>query len=105
MDLILASTSSYRKKLLQRLGIPFSCRAPECEETALPGETAAQLAGRLALLKATAVARQLPGVMVIGSDQVASIDGLPLIRLADLLREAGLDPLGSVCLSGKSGGQ
>jgi septum formation protein len=75
MDLILASTSVYRKNLLQRLGIAFDCHAPGCDETALAGEAAPQLAGRLALLKARAVANRFPGALVVGSDQVASIDG------------------------------
>jgi len=70
--LILASTSTTRRELLQRLALPFECIAPEVDETAQVGETAAQLAHRLAELKAAAVAQQYPDAWVIGSDQVAS---------------------------------
>jgi septum formation protein len=69
--LILASTSPYRRLLLARLGLPFECVAPAAEEVRLPGEPAAQMATRLARLKAEAVARQYPAAVVIGSDQVA----------------------------------
>ena len=69
--LILASTSRYRRALLERLGLPFECIAPEVDEAAQPGEAAADLAARLARLKAEAVARRRPGDVVIGSDQVA----------------------------------
>jgi septum formation protein len=69
--LILASTSPYRRLLLARLGLPFECVAPAAEEVRLPGEPAAQMAIRLARLKAEAVARQYPAAVVIGSDQVA----------------------------------
>jgi septum formation protein len=69
--LILASTSSYRRALLERLRIPFECRAPGVDERRLDGEPAAQLAVRLAGLKAAAVARDWPGAFVVGSDQVA----------------------------------
>ncbi len=74
--LILASTSVYRRALLERLGLPFTCVAPECDETALPEETPAQQAQRLALAKALAVAHRCDSpAVVIGSDQVASCDG------------------------------
>jgi septum formation protein len=69
--LILASTSPYRRLLLARLGLPFECVAPAAEETRLPGEPAAQMAARLACLKAEAVAARHPDAVVIGSDQVA----------------------------------
>lgn len=75
MDLILASTSPYRQRLLERLQIPFHCRAPETDETPLPGEAPAPLAARLAHAKAAAVAARHPGALVIGSDQVASLEG------------------------------
>ena len=75
MDLILASTSPYRERLLSRLGIPFICQAPDTEESRLPGEKPEQLALRLALAKAHRVADYNPGAWVIGSDQVASVDG------------------------------
>lgn len=69
--LILASTSPYRRALLERLGLPFACVAPGADETRLPGEPAAAMAERLARLKAEAVAIQYPDAIVIGSDQVA----------------------------------
>jgi septum formation protein len=67
----LASTSRYRKELLERLALSFSCVAPGVDETALPGESARALVSRLASAKATAVASQHPQAWVIGSDQVA----------------------------------
>lgn len=73
--LILASTSPYRRDLLARLRLPFEAVAPEVDETALPGETPAALAERLALAKARAVAATRPGAVVLGSDQVADLDG------------------------------
>jgi len=69
--LILASTSPYRRSLLERLPIPFECVAPRTDESPTAGEAPAQLALRLARLKAEAVAAQQPGSVVIGSDQVA----------------------------------
>jgi len=69
--LILASTSRYRRALLERLGVPFSCIAPDVDEAFLPGESAAALVTRLARAKAAAVASQNPQAWVIGSDQVA----------------------------------
>lgn len=76
--LILASTSRYRAELLSRLRLPFSCANPEVEEAALPGEAPTALATRLARAKAAAVAARHPGAWVIGSDQVAELDGAPL---------------------------
>ncbi|MFV8817315.1 Maf family protein [Haliea sp. E17] len=75
MTLILASTSRYRKSLLQRLQIPFECRSPEVDESPLPGEPAEALALRLAGAKASAIASQAPEAWVLGSDQVAVVDG------------------------------
>ena len=75
MDLILASTSVYRRRLLERLQLPFRCIAPGTDESALADETPMQLAERLALAKAQAVAREHPQALVIGSDQVASLQG------------------------------
>ena len=69
--LILASTSRYRRALLGRLGVPFDCVAPDVDEARLPGESAVDLAARLARLKAEAVSRLHPAAVVIGSDQVA----------------------------------
>ncbi len=73
--LILASTSRYRRELLERLRLPFVVQAPEVDETPLPGEQPAALASRLALAKASTVARLHPAAVVIGSDQVAELDG------------------------------
>ena len=77
-QLILASTSVYRRELLQRLAVPFSVCAPHVDEQALPNETPKNLALRLALAKANAVATQHPNAVVIGSDQVADLHGKAL---------------------------
>jgi septum formation protein len=74
-QLILGSTSRYRRELLQRLRLPFDVLAPEVDETPLPGEAPAALALRLALAKAQAVAALHSGAVVIGADQVADLDG------------------------------
>jgi len=76
--LILGSTSRYRRELLERLRLPFECVAPQVDETPLAGERPADLALRLALAKARAVAALSPGAVVIGSDQVADLDGEPI---------------------------
>jgi septum formation protein len=76
--LILASTSRYRRELLQRLRLPFDVHSPEVDEVAQPGEAPAALALRLALEKAKAVAQRFPAAVVIGSDQVADLDGTPI---------------------------
>ncbi len=76
--LVLGSTSRYRQELLQRLRVPFSVAAPDVDETPQTGEAPAELAMRLALAKARAVASTFPQAVVIGSDQVADLDGVPL---------------------------
>lgn len=76
--LILGSTSAYRRELLERLRVPFSIESPHVDESPLPGEWPADLARRLALAKAQAVAARFPDCVVIGSDQVADLDGHPL---------------------------
>jgi septum formation protein len=76
--LILGSTSVYRRELLGRLNVPFSVESPDVDETPRPGEQPADLAQRLALAKALAVAARFPDCVVIGSDQVADLDGQPL---------------------------
>jgi septum formation protein len=76
--LILGSTSAYRRELLERLRIPFSVVAPEVDETPQDGESPKELACRLALAKARAVAIRFPECVVIGSDQVADLDGMAL---------------------------
>jgi septum formation protein len=76
--LILGSTSAYRRELLQRLRIPFNVVAPDVDETPQAGERPSELARRLALAKARAVAQRHPSALVIGSDQVADLGGEPI---------------------------
>ncbi|AVZ80673.1 septum formation inhibitor Maf [Zoogloeaceae bacteirum Par-f-2] len=71
MKLVLASTSAYRRMLLERFGIPFITDRPDVDETPHPGETPPQTAERLAIAKARAVAATHPEALIIGSDQVA----------------------------------
>jgi len=84
--LILGSTSAYRRELLQRLRLPFDVVAPDVDETPLAGETPETLARRLGLAKARAVAALHPEAVVIGSDQVADLDGEPLGKPGDHAR-------------------
>jgi septum formation protein len=77
-QLVLASTSRYRRALLERLGTPFECADPQADEARLPNEASAATALRLAEAKARAVAIRFPGALIIGSDQVASCEGVPL---------------------------
>ena len=77
-QLILASTSRYRRELLARLRLPFDVVSPEVDESPLPGESPATLAQRLALAKAHAVSKRHPDAVVIGSDQVADLSGEPI---------------------------
>lgn len=76
--LILGSTSPYRRELLGRLHVPFEVQSPHVDETPLPHESPANLAIRLALAKARAVAQLHPDCVVIGSDQVADLEGQAL---------------------------
>jgi septum formation protein len=76
--LILGSTSRYRRELLQRLRVPFEVVSPDMDETPLANEAPQALATRLALAKAKAVAALHPNAVVIGSDQVADLNGEPL---------------------------
>ncbi len=77
--LVLASTSRYRRELLERLGLRFEVARPDVDEAALPGETPRDLAIRLAQAKAEAVARQRSdGAWALGSDQVADVEGRAL---------------------------
>ena len=71
MKLVLASTSAYRRELLQRFGLPFEVARPDIDESPLPGETPQATAERLAVEKARAVAGQFEDALIIGSDQVA----------------------------------
>ena len=98
MDLILASTSPYRRELLERLGIPFTSIAPDCDEAAFKhsGLSPREVAGELARQKAASVARRFPAAVVIGSDQVLDFDGEVLGKagseegaVSQLLRLAG----------------
>ena len=84
--LVLASTSRYRHELLQRLRLPFEVRAPQVDETARAGETPRELSRRLALAKADAVAALDAEAVVIGSDQVADLDGTPVGKPGDHAR-------------------
>jgi septum formation protein len=74
-QLVLASTSPYRRELLQRLGLPFEVASPDVDESPLPGESPTATADRLAVAKARAVAPRFPRALIIGSDQVAHLDG------------------------------
>lgn len=73
--LVLASTSPFRKELLGRFGVPFETASPHSNETPLPGEAPDDLVARLAEAKARAVSNQYPEALIIGSDQVAVLDG------------------------------
>ena len=73
--LVLASTSPFRRELLDRLGLAYDTAAPDIDESRLPDETAAALVMRLAEAKARAVAQDFEGALIIGSDQVATLDG------------------------------
>jgi 7-methyl-GTP pyrophosphatase len=76
--LVLASTSRYRRELLQRLGLPFECSSPGVDESVLEGELPARAAERLSAAKARAVADRFPDALIIGSDQVAYCGDLRL---------------------------
>lgn len=78
MRLVLASTSPYRRELLARLGVPFEVAAPDVDETPLAGESPDDTAQRLSVLKARAVAEAFPDALIIGSDQVALLEGRQL---------------------------
>lgn len=73
--LVLASTSPYRRELLNRLGLPFDVANPRADESPLPDEAPENLALRLSEVKARAVALAYPDALIIGSDQVATVDG------------------------------
>lgn len=91
--LVLASTSRYRRELLERLRIPFATDRPELDEAPLDSESPEATARRLAEAKARAVASRHPGALVIGSDQVASCDGTRLDKPGDhenAVRQLGL---------------
>ncbi len=75
MDLILASSSPFRRKLLEQLKLPFETSSPDIDETPLANESPEELVERLAIAKAKVIADSCPGCLVIGSDQVAVHDG------------------------------
>jgi septum formation protein len=82
--LLLASSSVYRRELLQRLQLPFEWASPAIDETPDPLEAPAAVAERLAYAKAAALAQRYPRHLIIGSDQVASLDGTLLGKPGDL---------------------
>jgi septum formation protein len=86
--LVLASTSPYRRELLSRLGLPFEVARPEVDETPLTGESPEALARRLAGAKARAISLRQPDAWVIGSDQVAELDGSALGKPGSFERAA-----------------
>jgi septum formation protein len=111
-DLILASTSAYRRALLERLGLPFATVRPEVDESPRPGEHPQTLAVRLARAKAEAVAATAGPAWVIGSDQVAELDGRALGKpgttdnaIAQLRSMSGHEVrfLTALCLAGPDG--
>ncbi|MCT9843244.1 septum formation inhibitor Maf [Enterobacter sp. FS01] len=75
-NLILASTSPYRRVLLEKLGLPFECAAPNVDESPQPGESPRHLVVRLAQEKAKSLAARFPDHLIIGSDQVCVLDGM-----------------------------
>ncbi|MFA5488175.1 MAG: Maf family nucleotide pyrophosphatase [Candidimonas sp.] len=86
MRLILASSSRYRQEMLARLNLPFTALPPDVDETPLPGERPADLAVRLSVAKAGAVAARADDAIVIGSDQVAVLDGEAMGKPGDFER-------------------
>mgnify|MGYP000258701457 CR=1 FL=1 len=78
MKLILASSSPYRKSLLEKLGLEFTCISPNVDEASVANETPQELAARLSIAKARAIARNHSDALIIGSDQVAWLDGCQL---------------------------
>ena len=95
--IVLASTSPYRRELLERLGIAFEVARPEVDEAALAGENSDALAIRLAEAKGRAVAGHYPDALIIGSDQVADLDGRQLHKPGN--RDNAIDQL--VAASGR----
>lgn len=89
--LILASTSPYRRDLLKKLGLSFECAAPGIDESRHRNESAHALASRLAQEKAAAIAEQRDEGLIIGSDQVAALEGILIGKPGS--REAAIDQL------------
>ncbi|MGV3592854.1 MAG: Maf family protein [Gammaproteobacteria bacterium] len=86
MQLVLASSSRYRRALLEQLRLPFVCASPDVDETPQPDEAVADLVARLALAKARALAARFPDALIIGSDQACSLDGRILGKPGDASR-------------------
>lgn len=86
MQLVLASSSRYRRALLERLRLPFVCASPDVDETPLPGEPVDALVARLALNKARALAARFPDALIIGSDQACALDAEILGKPGDAMR-------------------
>lgn len=86
MQLVLASSSPYRRALLEQLRLPFTCASPDVDETPQPGEAVSDLVARLALAKARALAAQYPDALIIGSDQACALDGRILGKPGDAER-------------------
>lgn len=78
--IVLASSSRYRRELMERLGLPFSCASPQFDEAPLPGENAEALVRRLSAGKAGSLAGAHPAALIIGSDQVAVLPGGTLLH-------------------------
>ncbi len=85
-ELILASTSPYRRSLLERLGVPFTALPPQTPEDNVPGELPPDRALRLSIAKAQAIASSRPDAVVIGSDQVAALGSKILEKPGDAAR-------------------
>lgn len=90
-QVVLASSSPYRRELLTRLGLPFLAVAPDIDEQALPAEGVSAMVSRLSLAKARALGPQFPAALIIGSDQAAELDGRPIGKPGS--RESALDQL------------
>lgn len=86
LPIVLASSSAYRRQLLQKLGLPFTCQAPDIDETIQPDESAETLVRRLARQKAEALRPSYTSHLIIGSDQVAVLDGKILGKPGDFAR-------------------
>jgi len=82
-QLILASSSRYRRELLERLALHFKAASPQCDETPLAGEAAPETASRLSILKARSLQKRFPDALIIGADQVASSAGERLGKPGD----------------------
>ena len=114
LNLILASTSKYRRELLERLQLPFQTAKPDVDESPLPGEGAESIATRLSEAKAKAVAAQYPNALIIGSDQVAAVEGRILgkpgthdkaVEQLRFLSGRTVDFLTGICLHNSTTGQ